>query len=268
MAHVIISSYEIMYWNQRNHWVFLQSSKSGKQDKRNTATMINMVKWFQGSHKNPHTPNGEFSQQLSKNSSWQCQSSEVVNCLFYVPKIRRPESAWHGNILCRIQTVSSNPNPNPKSKIHNPKSKLQNPNSKIQTAPFGAATRGTKTKLIQNPRSKMISGPVSWKSGLNSRRNYGPGGAAQNVRSTSRGADQCVSARDVNITWHRPCVQRQHRIALWIFVALGKYTSQTSFSNTTYSWTKPSQISKTIILHLNKYFLVVFADLKQNTPWL
>ncbi len=30
-------------------------------------------------------------------------------------QIRRPESAWYGNILCRIQTMSGNPNPNPKS---------------------------------------------------------------------------------------------------------------------------------------------------------
>ena len=59
-----------------------------------------------------------------------------------------------------------------------------------------------------------ISGPVSWKSGPNFRRNCGPGGAAQNVRSTSRGADHvckckgcqhhvastmCAYARDVNI---------------------------------------------------------------------
>ena len=51
-----------------------------------------------------------------------------------------------------------------------------------------------------------ISGPVSWKSGPNFRRNCGPGGAAQNVRSTST---MCVGARDVNITWHRPCVHMQ-----------------------------------------------------------
>ena len=59
-----------------------------------------------------------------------------------------------------------------------------------------------------------ISGPVSWKSGPSFRRNCGPGGAAQNVRSTSRGADHvckckgcqhhvasamCAYARDVNI---------------------------------------------------------------------
>ena len=86
--------------------------------------------------------------------------------------IRRPESAWLANILCRIQTVGSNPkskiqnpkskiqNPkskiqNPKSKIQNPKSKIQNPKSKIQTGPFGAATKRTKTKLIQNPKSKI-----------------------------------------------------------------------------------------------------------------
>ena len=93
--------------------------------------------------------------------------------------IRRPESAWLGNILCRIQTVSmgtkskiqnpkskiQNPkskiqNPkskiqNPKSKIQNPKSEIRNPKSKIQTGPFGAATKRTKTKLIQNPKSKI-----------------------------------------------------------------------------------------------------------------
>ena len=44
------------------------------------------------------------------------------------PKIRRPEAAWLVDILCRIQTVGSNP----KSKIQNPKSKIQNPNG-----PFG-----------------------------------------------------------------------------------------------------------------------------------
>ena len=52
------------------------------------------------------------------------------------------------------------PNPSPKSKIQNPKSeiqnpKIQNPKSKIQTGPFGAATKRTKTKLIQNPKSKI-----------------------------------------------------------------------------------------------------------------
>ena len=56
----------------------------------------------------------------------------------------------------------------------------------------------------------------------------------------------CVSARGVNITWHRPCVckckRRQHRIALWIFAALGIYASQASFSNKTNFWTKPSNI--------------------------
>ena len=31
----------------------------------------------------------------------------------------------------------------------------QNPKSKLQTAPFGAATKRTKTKLIQNPKSKL-----------------------------------------------------------------------------------------------------------------
>ena len=58
-----------------------------------------------------------------------------------VLEIRRPESAWHGNILCRIQTMSVEASSKPKSKI--------------QTAPFGAATKRTKTKLIQNPKSKI-----------------------------------------------------------------------------------------------------------------
>ena len=44
---------------------------------------------------------------------------------------------------------------NPRSKIQNPKSKIQTPKSKIQTGPFGAATKRTKTKLIQNPKSKI-----------------------------------------------------------------------------------------------------------------
>ena len=58
--------------------------------------------------------------------------------------------------------MRSNPNPspkskiqNPKSKIQNPKSKIRNPKSKIQTGPFGAATKRTKTKLIQNPKSEI-----------------------------------------------------------------------------------------------------------------
>ena len=37
----------------------------------------------------------------------------------------------------------------------NPKSEIQNPKSKIQTGPFGAATKRTKTKLIQNPKSEI-----------------------------------------------------------------------------------------------------------------
>ena len=79
----------------------------------------------------------------------------------YKIEIRRPESAWLVDILCRIQTVSMDPNPSPKSKskseIQNPKSKTQNPKSKIQnpTGPFGAATKRTKTKPIQNPKSKI-----------------------------------------------------------------------------------------------------------------
>ena len=78
--------------------------------------------------------------------SWELLTKyEHCSCGFW---IRRPESAWLANILCRIQTVSMDPNPSPKSKIRNPK-------SKIQTGPFGAATKRTKTKLIQNPKSKI-----------------------------------------------------------------------------------------------------------------
>ena len=61
-------------------------------------------------------------------------------------KIQNPNSKIQ-NPKSKIQT--------PKSKIQNPKSKIQNPKSKIQTAPFGAATKRTKTKLIQNPKSKL-----------------------------------------------------------------------------------------------------------------
>ena len=84
-------------------------------------------------------------------------------------QIRRPESAWLGNILCRIQTVSTDPNPSPKSKIQNPKSKrgrlgppqkerrlnwskIQNPKSEIQNPK--SKIRNPKSK-IQNPKSKI-----------------------------------------------------------------------------------------------------------------
>ena len=51
-------------------------------------------------------------------------------------------------------------NPNPK--FQNPKSKIRNPKSKIQTGPFGAATKRTKIKLIQNPNPKSeIQNPKS-----------------------------------------------------------------------------------------------------------
>ena len=69
-----------------------------------------------------------------------------------LPKIRRPESAWLVDILCRIQTVGSNPKSkiqNPKSKIQNPKSKIQNPKSEIQSK-----IQNPKSK-IQNPKSKI-----------------------------------------------------------------------------------------------------------------
>ena len=103
----------------------------------------------------------------------------ILMLCIHVMNIRRPESAWLANILCRIQTVSTDPNPspkskiqnpkskiqnpkseiqNPKSKIQNPKSKIQNPKSEIQTGPFGAATnpeRGLNRSKIQNPKSEI-----------------------------------------------------------------------------------------------------------------
>ena len=69
----------------------------------------------------------------------------TLQVIIGVCQIRRPESAWLGNILCRIQTVSIDPNPSPKSKVQNPKSKIQNPKSKIQNP---------KSK-IRNPKSKV-----------------------------------------------------------------------------------------------------------------
>ena len=75
-------------------------------------------------------------------------------------KIQNPNSKLQ-TPKSKLQTPNSkiqNPKSkiqNPNSKIQNPKSKLQNPKSKIQTAPFGAATKRTKTKLIQNPKSKL-----------------------------------------------------------------------------------------------------------------
>ena len=68
------------------------------------------------------------------------------------PSRRDMEISYAGSKRCRVRP---HPNQNPKSKIQNPNSKIQNPKSKIQTAPFGAATKRTKTKLIQNPKSKL-----------------------------------------------------------------------------------------------------------------
>ena len=54
------------------------------------------------------------------------------------PSRRDMEISYAGSKRCRVR-----PHPN------------QNPKSKIQTAPFGAATKRTNTKLIQNPKSKL-----------------------------------------------------------------------------------------------------------------
>ena len=94
----------------------------------------------------------------------------IINCKLYTisadPSRRDMEISYAGSKRCQVRPhPNQNPkskiqNPkskiqNPKSKLQNPKSKLQNPKSKIQTAPFGAATKRTKTKLIQNPKSKL-----------------------------------------------------------------------------------------------------------------
>ena len=47
-------------------------------------------------------------------------NNTMILIMLIILVIRRPGSAWYGNILCRIQTMSGNPNPNPKSKIQNP----------------------------------------------------------------------------------------------------------------------------------------------------
>ena len=80
----------------------------------------------------------------------------------YKIEIRRPESAWLVDILCRIQTVSMDPNPSPKSKIQNPKSKIQNPKSKIRNPKSKRGRLGPPQKerrlnrsKIQNPKSKI-----------------------------------------------------------------------------------------------------------------
>ena len=69
--------------------------------------------------------------------------------------IRRPESAWLANILCRIQTVSIDPNPSPKSKIRNPKSK------RCRLGPPQKERRLNWSK-IQNPKSKIQTGRLEF----------------------------------------------------------------------------------------------------------
>ena len=54
------------------------------------------------------------------------------------PSRRDMDLSYAGSKRCRVILIQT-----------------QNPKSKIQTAPFGAATKRTKTKLIQNPKSKL-----------------------------------------------------------------------------------------------------------------
>ena len=149
---------------------------------------------------------------------------------------------------------------NPNSKLQTPKSKLQNPNSKIQTArlEFGFGIwsgRGRRRWLCSNddvwprwppdfglvggtlPCSRKVAGSVPPTRGPNWAPisgggvlpeieprfpapccgNRGPisgetAGQAALLKTLGRhraARTMCVSARDVNITWHRPCVQMQ-----------------------------------------------------------
>ena len=54
------------------------------------------------------------------------------------PSRRDMEISYAGSKRCKVILIQT-----------------QNPRSKLQTAPFGAATKRTKTKLIQNPKSKL-----------------------------------------------------------------------------------------------------------------
>ena len=91
----------------------------------------------------PHPNQNPKSKIQNPNSKIQNPNSKIQTPK---SKIQNPNSKIQ-NPKSKIQT--------PKSKIQNPNSKIQNPKSKIQTAPFGAATKRTKTKLIQNPNSKL-----------------------------------------------------------------------------------------------------------------
>ena len=105
--------------------------------------------------------------------------------------IRRPESAWLGNILCRIQTVSMGTKSkiqNPKSEIQNPKSKIQNPKSKIQNPK--SKIQNPKSKIqnpkseIQNPKSKRGRlGPPQKERRLNWSKIQNPKSEIQNPKS-------------------------------------------------------------------------------------
>ena len=200
-----------------------------------------------------------------------------------------------------------------------PKSKIQDPKSK--TAPFGAAAKRTKTKLIQNPKSKRpvwssdfgfgfgragtggdgyvanddvwpcwppefglvggtlacsrkVAGSIPPTRGPNwapisgggvlpeieprfpapCRGNRGPisgetAGQAALLKTLGQhraAPTMCVSARDVNITWRRPCVHMQETStshSIMDFCCVGNIYAASEFSNKTYFWTKPSQIS-------------------------
>ena len=66
----------------------------------------------------------------------------------------------------------------------------------------------------------------------------------------------CVGARDVNITWHRPCVHMQET---WNIYAASEFFQQNIFLDKTISNIKDYNLTS-----LNKSYLAVFADLKLN----
>ena len=132
------------YWPPTEIFIWLdpcrsETSTSWKSSKSADPSRRDMAISYAGSKRcqvRPHPNQNPKSKLQNPNSKLQNPKS----------KLQTPNS--------KIQTPKSKIQ-NPNSKLQNPNSKIQNPKSKIQTAPFGAATKRTKTKLIQNPKSKL-----------------------------------------------------------------------------------------------------------------
>ena len=97
-----------------NQWTWWASKHVESQNSQNSQNITRVGRLLDRTW-------GMFGNSLAGMKTWSMWGS----------KIRRPESAWLVDILCRIQTVSMDPNPSPKSKIQNPKSKIQNPNGAV-----------------------------------------------------------------------------------------------------------------------------------------